>query len=180
MWTVVAGRPAAGTTDGSKPADQRRRIDADSFAWALLDEQSRAAEVFVLEPQIGRGFGELRALLLPRSSADDLPAAQAACDSDTRCEYRVRHAGGELTVVIDLSDGQWLRLVASGEAIRVVPRVLQIDAAASANLTATADGRFMGRKSVYLQPEPQARSAQRLPDAAFRLDALDQVGARSR
>jgi hypothetical protein len=133
----------------SKPAELGPAT-SDDAVFTVEDEHGAKTGTLELEPVRGRGYSELKVLLKARTIGETGAAqtVRPTCRQTGQCEYRLsRH------YTVSLSDEKVLQMMARGDGVAVVARVMSVNVPTAVDVVFSADNQVIGRRRVVLMTE---------------------------
>ena len=114
------------------------------------DENGTQSATFMLRPERGKGYSDLKLTLNARTIGDASPPhpVMPSCKAANRCEYQL---GKQYAA--SLVDDKDVHLVARGDSVAVVARKLSVDEPRTVEIVLTVDNRPFSKRRVVLLAE---------------------------
>jgi hypothetical protein len=140
--------------------ERKAAARSDEAEFYIEDEQGARHGAFTLTPEFGKGYRELRLVMLSRRIGDTEPPARvrATCTSSSACEYQLAN-----TYKVKVSD-DLVQLVPRDDSLALVIRTMQVPENKRLTVTVMREDELVLRRDMVLLSEaPPAVQAQQVP-----------------
>ena len=123
---------------------------SDEAAFSIEDDRGDKLASFELQPVHGRGYPELKVIVQARAIGETTPPqpVRPHCRESAKCEYRLAR-----NYTVSVSNDAMLQMVARGDGVALVARVMNVNAPTAVDVVFSADNQVIGRRRIVLMSD---------------------------